>query len=82
MLTGVGALVGVVVGAVLLTLVTDEVSGYLPKCAGWLVRRENPEILLVMADLSVVGSPDAIEMNVPAKGEFVSFPDSPLESAL
>jgi len=33
-----------------------------------------------MADhLSVVGSPDATEMNVPAKGEFVSFPDSPFQ---
>ena len=33
-----------------------------------------------MADhLSVVGSPDATEMNVPAKGEFVSFPGSPFQ---
>src|SRR5438046_4324886 len=33
-----------------------------------------------MADhLSVVGSPDATDMNVPSKGEFVSFPDSPFQ---
>jgi len=30
-----------------------------------------------MADLSVVGSPDATDMNVPLPGEFVDFPDSP-----
>src|SRR5437016_3247154 len=41
--------------------------------------RENPRILLVMAEVSVVGSPDATDMNVPAKGEFVSFPDSPFQ---
>ncbi len=32
-----------------------------------------------MAELSVVGSPDATGMDVPAKGEFVSFPGSPFQ---
>jgi excinuclease ABC subunit B len=32
-----------------------------------------------MADLSVVGSPDAMDMNVPPQGEFVSFPGSPFQ---